>query len=53
MYDLFCGLHYIVGLADKAEAALKVWDKLLYDDTRVGSLCHEGYNKGESGLGQH
>jgi hypothetical protein len=31
MNDLFCGLHYIVGLADQAEEALRVWDKLLYN----------------------
>ena len=40
--DLFCGLHFIVGLADQAEAALKVWDKLLYNDEKVGSLAHGG-----------
>ena len=49
MNDLFCGLHYIVGLADQAEEALKVWDKLLYDDAQVGSLSQGGYSKGESG----
>ncbi|CAB3978959.1 Hypothetical predicted protein [Paramuricea clavata] len=49
MNDLFCGLHYIVGLADQAEEALKIWDKLLYDNTKVGSLCQGGYSKGESG----
>ena len=27
-FDIFCGSHYIVGLADKTEGALKVWDKL-------------------------
>jgi hypothetical protein len=50
MNDLFCGLHYIVGLADQAEEALRVWDKLLYDETKVGSLSQGGYSKGgESG----
>ena len=49
MNDLFCGLHYIVGLADQAEEALKVWDKLLYDDAMVRSLSQGGYSKGESG----
>lgn len=43
MNDLFCGLHYIVGLADQAGGALKVWDKLLYDDAKVGSLSQGGY----------
>ena len=43
MNDIFCGLHFIVGLADQAEEALRVWDKLLYDDTKVGSLSQGGY----------
>ena len=49
MNDLFCGLHYIVGLADQAEEALKVWDKLLHDDAKVDSLSQGRYSKGESG----
>ena len=49
MNDLFCGLHFIVGLVDQAETALKVWDKLLYGDEKVGSIKHGGYSKGESG----
>ena len=47
MNDLFCGLHFIVGLADQVEAALKVWDKLLYEHEKVGSIKHGGYSKGE------
>lgn len=47
--DFFCGLHFIVGLADQAEVALKAWDKLLFDDLYVGSLANGGYSKGESG----
>ena len=48
--DFFCGMHYIVGLADQAEVALKAWDKLLWDDKLVGSLAHGGYSQGgESG----
>ena len=46
---LLCGLHFIVGLADQGEAALKVWDKLLYEDEKVGSIKHGGHSKGESG----
>ena len=42
-------MHYIVGLADQAEAALKAWDKLLYDNAKIGSLSQGGYSKGESG----
>ena len=45
----FCGLHYVVGLADQAEGALKVFDRLLYNETPMGSLAH-GYSKNsESG----
>ena len=48
--DFFCGMHYVVGLADQAEAALKAWDKLLWEDKLVGSLAHGGYSiGGESG----
>jgi len=47
--DFFCGMHYVVGLADQAEVALKCWDKLLFEETAVGSLAHGGYSKGESG----
>lgn len=46
----FCGLHYIVGMADQAEAALKVYDKLLFGEVKVGSVrSNRGYSKGESG----
>ena len=49
--SLFCGLHYVVGLADQSESALKVFDKLMYEGTPVGSLVSggSGYNKGDSG----
>jgi len=42
-------MHYVVGLADQAEVALKCWDKLLFEETVVGSLAHGRYSKGESG----
>ena len=47
--DFFCGMHYVVGLADQAEVALKCWDKLLFEETAVGSLANGEYSKGESG----
>ena len=47
--DFFCGLYFLVGLADQTEASLKAWDRLLYDDRPVGSLANGGYSKGESG----
>ena len=51
MNDFFCGLHFIVGMADQAEAALKVFDSLLYKNPQaVGSLRPKrGIGKGESG----
>ena len=42
-------LHFLVGLADQTEIALKAWDKLLYDDRTIGPLANGGYSKGESG----
>ena len=47
--EFFCGLHFLVGLADQTEATLKAWDRLLYDDRPVGSLANGGYSKGKSG----
>ena len=48
--DFFRGLHFLVGLADQAEACLKVYEKLLIGvDNKVGSLAHGGYSNGESG----
>ena len=47
--QFFCGLHFLVGLADQAEATLKVWDTLCWGTRKVGSLAHGGYSKGESG----
>ena len=47
--DFFCGLHFLVGLADQKEASLKTWNRLLYDDRTVASLANAGYSKGEPG----
>ena len=50
MNDFFCGLHYIVGMADQTEAGLKVYEQLLFGCEKVGSLrTKRGYSKGESG----
>ena len=45
----FCGMHFVVSLADLSETALKTWDHLLFDGALVGSLSHGGYSKEESG----
>ena len=42
-------MHFVVGLADQSETALKTWDHLRFDGALVGSLAHGGYSKGESG----
>ena len=48
--EYFCGLHFLVGLADQAEACCKIWDTLCFGDNKVGSLANGGYSKGESGV---
>ena len=47
--EFFCGLHFLVGLADQAEACLKVWEGLLFGNQKVGSVANGGYSNGESG----
>ena len=47
--DFYCGLHFLVGLVDQAEASLKLWESLLFGEAKIGSLNHGGYSKGESG----
>ena len=43
--DFFCGLDFLVGLADQAEASIKLYEGLLIGDAKVGSLNHGGYSK--------
>ena len=46
----FCGLHFIVALADTEEACLKLWEGVVFSDTKkFGSLNHGSYSNGESG----
>ena len=49
--EFYCGLHFLVGMADQAEACLKVWEGILFkDDNNIdGSLKHGGYSNRESG----
>ena len=35
--NFFCGLHYLVGLADSAEEALKQWEAQCFNDTVTSS----------------
>ena len=46
--QFFCGLHYLVGLFDQAEACLKIWESIIHKDRKVGSIAHGGYSNGES-----
>ena len=42
-------MHFLVDMADQAEASLKVWEGILFKDNNIlGSLKH-GYSNGESG----
>ena len=51
VHKYFCGLHYLVALADTSEVSLKLWESLIFDDPKkVGSLNHGYYSDGESGL---
>ena len=45
----YCGLHFLVALADQAEESLKIWEGLMFKDGKVGTLAHGGYSNGESG----
>ncbi len=51
MNNFFCGMHFVVGLAEQAEASLKVWEELVFGDECVGaSALGGGKNwKNESG----
>ena len=48
--QFFCGLHYLVGLVDQAEACLKIWESIIHKDRKVGSIAHGGYSNSESGV---
>ena len=42
-------MNFLVGLADQAEACLKVWENIIFKGQNVGSPLHGGYSNGESG----
>ena len=46
--EFFCGLHFIVGLADQADASLKVYEKIGYGADSNSSL-NNGFPTSESG----
>ena len=45
--EFFCGLHFLVGLADQAEICLKIWENIIFKGQNVGSLLHGWYSNGE------
>ena len=51
--QFFCGLHFLVALADQADTSLKIWENLCFPDGKVGSKQFSNYqkasNNGESG----
>ena len=50
IHQYFCGLHFLVALADTSEAFLKVWEETVFQDPKeVGALSHGSYSNGESG----
>ena len=49
MNNFFCGMHFIVGLADQAYACLKMWEKEVHGERKVGSLTFPGAGDGGCG----
>ena len=41
-------MHFLLGLADQAEACLKAWENIIFKGENVGSLLHGVYSNGES-----
>ena len=39
MNNFFCGLHFLVGLADAAEATLNIWESTVDDSSNQGKTC--------------
>jgi len=38
MNNFFCGLHYLVGHADSADASLKLWESTVSDDMQQAGV---------------
>ena len=39
MNNFFCGLHFLVGLADATEATLNIWESTVDDSSNQGKTC--------------
>ena len=46
MNTFFCGMHFIVGLTDQASPCLKVWEKDVLGENKVGSMSLPGSSSG-------
>ncbi|XP_071501590.1 uncharacterized protein [Diadema antillarum] len=51
MNNFFCGLHYLVGLADYASKTIKAWEEMIFGNDRVGAESLGGMHveRGECG----
>ena len=50
VHQYFCGLHFLVVLADTSEACLKAWEGTVFQDRKkVGALGHGLYSNIKSG----
>ena len=48
--QFFYGLHYLIELANQAEACLKIQESIIHKHKKVGSIAHGGYSNGKSGV---
>ena len=39
--NFFCGMHFVVGLADQASACMKVWENAVHGEKKVGSVSRK------------
>ena len=50
MNNFFCGMHFMIAMADQADKTLKEWEKLQFDGEKVGAAAMPGIATGyESG----
>ena len=40
--EFFCGLHFLVELADQAEVCLKVWENIIFKGKMLAHYCMDG-----------
>ena len=42
MDNFFCGLHYVVGLAEQSQETLRTWEKAQFGENRAGATAPSG-----------